>query len=306
MNNILGSSGGDVFNGSPSQAPADTYFVPINFRGEGGNDTIQGFGYSINRADYSSATGITFIDLEAGFASDGRGGTDMLLNVRRVRASHFNDTLLGSSGDDIFDSRTLGSHFMDGRAGNNRYQFSDHNGSSPTRDILIDLGTTSAEGGGYVGYALKPGGITDTLVRFNGVRSQDGNDTLYGTPGDDTLQALAGDNLLDGRGGQNTLEYGIGWHGTVPTHGVVVNLNTGRATNPWDGVDTISNFQAVIGTPFADNITGSNSAETLTGGAGNDTLMGGAAADNLSGGAGDDIILVGTTTLADIYALFAT
>ena len=112
--------------------------------------------------------------------------------------------------------------------------------------------------------------------------------------------------MLDGRGGQNTLEYGIGWHGTVPTHGVVVNLNTGRATNPWDGVDTISNFQAVIGTPFADNITGSNSAETLTGGAGNDTLMGGAAADNLSGGAGDDIILVGTTTLADIYALFAT
>jgi Ca2+-binding RTX toxin-like protein len=34
--------------------------------------------------------------------------------------------------------------------------------------------------------------------------------------------------------------------------------------------------------------------------------MGGAGADNLSGGDGDDIILVGTTTLADIYALFAT
>ena len=303
---IYGTSGGEVFNGSPSHAPSDTYFVPINFRGEGGEDTINGFGQTINRADYSSATGSTFIDLEAGFAIDGRGGTDMLFNVRRVRASHFNDTLLGSSGDDVIDSRTLGSHFIDGRAGNNRYQFSDHNGSSPTRDILIDLGTTSAEGGGYVGYALKPGGINDTLVRFNSARSQDGNDTLYGTPGDDTLQALAGDNLLDGRGGQNTLEYGIGWYGSVPTHGVVVNLDTGRATNPWDGVDTISNFQAVIGTPFADSITGSMAAETLTGGAGNDTLIGGGGADTLSGGAGDDVILMGTTTLADLYALFGT
>jgi Ca2+-binding RTX toxin-like protein len=303
---IYGTSGGEVFNGSPSHAPSDTYFVPINFRGEGGDDTINGFGQTINRADYSSATGATFIDLEAGFAIDGRGGTDMLFNVRRVRASHFNDTLLGSSGDDVFDSRTLGSHFIDGRVGNNRYQFSDHNGSSPTRDILIDLGTASAEGGGYVGYALKPGGINDTLVRFNSARSQDGNDTLYGTPGDDTLQALAGDNLLDGRGGQNTLEYAIGWYGSVPTHGVVVNLNTGRATNPWDGVDTISNFQAVIGTPFADSITGSTAAETLTGGAGNDTLIGGGGADTLSGGAGDDVILMGTTTLADLYALFGT
>jgi hypothetical protein len=34
--------------------------------------------------------------------------------------------------------------------------------------------------------------------------------------------------------------------------------------------------------------------------------MGGVGADNLSGGTGDDIILVGTTTLADISAVFAT
>jgi hypothetical protein len=35
-------------------------------------------------------------------------------------------------------------------------------------------------------------------------------------------------------------------------------------------------------------------------------LMGGTGRDRLDGGTGDDIILVGTTTLADIYALFAT
>jgi Ca2+-binding RTX toxin-like protein len=244
--------------------------------------------------------------LEAGIASDGRGGTDVLVDVRSIRGSSFNDTLFGSSEDDIFHIRTLGSHLIDGRGGSNRYNFNDHNGSSLSRDVLIDLGTTSADGGGYVGFAIKPGGIIDTLTRFNSARGQDGNDTLYGTPENDKLQGLAGDNLLDGRGGANTLEYGVGFYGTVPTHGVVVDLAAGRATNQWDGTDTIANFQGVIGTPFADSLTGSTQAETLTGGAGNDLIIGGGGRDTLDGGAGDDVILIGTTTLADIYALFAT
>lgn len=306
INNIYGSSGDDVFSGSRTPAPSDRYAAIINFRGEVGNDTIYGFGQTINRVDYSTATIAIQADLEAGIASDGRGGTDVLVDVRSIRGSSFNDTLFGSSADDVFHIRTLGSHLIDGRGGSNRYNFNDHNGSSLSRDVLIDLGTTSADGGGYVGFAIKPGGIIDTLTRFNSARGQDGNDTLYGTPENDKLQGLAGDNLLDGRGGANTLEYGIGFYGTVPTHGVVVDLAVGRATNQWDGTDTIINFQGVIGTPFADSLTGSTQAETLTGGAGNDLIIGGGGRDTLDGGAGDDVILIGTTTLADIYALFAT
>lgn len=306
VNNIFGSTGGDVFNGSPTAAPDDVYVQTRVLQGREGNDTINGFGLTINRADYSSATSAISVDLAAGSASDGQGGTDLLINVRRVRGSNFNDTILGSAGDDVIETRTIGSHRLDGGGGTNTYNFADTAGTSDTSAVLIDLGTTPADGGGYVGFIVKPTGITDTLIRFNQARGADGNDTLYGTPGDDVLRGAAGDNLLDGRGGVNTLEYGTHWYGIVPTHGVVVNLDTGRATNPWDGVDTISNFQAVIGTPFADSITGSTAAETLTGGAGNDTLMGGGGADTLSGGAGDDVILMGTTTLADIYALFGT
>ena len=306
INNIYGSTGADVLNGSPTGVLADSFSISINLQGREGNDTINGFGQTINRADYTSATSAVTVDLVSGTATDGQGGTDLLLNVRRVRGSNFNDTILGSAGDDIIETRSLGSHLLDGRGGSNAYKFSDATGNSFTNGVLIDLGTMQAEGGGYTGFVVKAGNVTDTLIRFNGARGADGNDTLYGTPVDDTLQGLAGDNLLDGRGGTNTLEYGAGWYSTVPTHGVVVNLVTGRATNPWDSVDTISNFQAVIGTPFADSLTGSNAAEALTGGAGNDTLIGGGGSDTLSGGAGDDIILVGTTTLADIYALFAT
>ncbi|MFM7688312.1 MAG: hypothetical protein ACKPAC_02455, partial [Alphaproteobacteria bacterium] len=48
------------------------------------------------------------------------------------------------------------------------------------------------------------------------------------------------------------------------------------------------------------------SGVTLTGGTGNDMLIGNGLANNFIGGAGDDVILAGTTTLADINALFAT
>ncbi len=304
ISSIFGSAGDDVLNGSPTAAPDDVYVQTRTLQGGAGNDTINGFGLIINRADYSSATSAISVDLAAGSASDGQGGTDLLINFRRVRGSSFNDTILGSAGDDVIETRSLGSHRLDGGSGVNTYNFADITGSTGSSAVLIDLGTTPAEGGGYVGFVVKPGGITDMLIRFNQARGADGNDTLYGTPDDDVLRGAAGDNLLDGRGGLNTLEYGTHWYGSIPTHGVVVNLGTGQATNPWDGTDTISNFQAVIGTPFADSLTGSTAAETLTGGAGNDTLIGSGGADSLSGGAGDDIILVGTTTLADIYALF--
>jgi Ca2+-binding RTX toxin-like protein len=306
INGIYGSTGGDVLIGSPTAAPNDVFVHTRILQGGAGNDTINGFDLTINRADYSSATSAASIDLAAGSASDGQGGTDLLLNVRRIRASSFNDTIIGSANDDIIETSRLGSHHLDGRGGSNTYNFAAYIGDSFANGVLIDLGTAPAEGGGYVGFAMKPGAITDTLIRFNQARGTDGDDTLYGTPDNDVLRGEAGDNLLDGRAGINTLEYGTHWYSTVPTHGVVVDLAAGRATNPWDGTDTITNFQGVIGTPFADSLTGSNQAETLTGGAGNDLIIGGGGRDTLDGGAGDDVILIGTTTLADIYALFAT
>ncbi|MFM7302117.1 MAG: calcium-binding protein, partial [Alphaproteobacteria bacterium] len=54
-----------------------------------------------------------------------------------------------------------------------------------------------------------------------------------------------------------------------------------------------------------DDIIGGEGNDLIFGGAGNDTLIGGAG-DNLSGSVGDDIVLIGTTTLADITALFGT
>ena len=45
---------------------------------------------------------------------------------------------------------------------------------------------------------------------------------------------------------------------------------------------------------------------TITGGAGNDRLIGSALANTINGDAGDNVILAGTVTVADIYAVFTT
>ena len=56
-----------------------------SFRAEGGDDFIDGGGGSNDRADYRNSPDSVFVDLSAGIAQDGHGGTDTLVNIERVR-----------------------------------------------------------------------------------------------------------------------------------------------------------------------------------------------------------------------------
>ena len=123
--------------------------------------------------------------------------------------------------------------------------------------------------------------------------------------------AMDGADSYLGGAGNDWLSYGLL---TASSNGVTVDLVAGRSFGIL-GNDSLSGIENVLAGAGNDSIFGDSSAnfliggvgnDTLIGGAGNDTLMGGTGTDNLSGGTGDDIILVGTTTLADIYALFAT
>jgi Ca2+-binding RTX toxin-like protein len=51
---------------------------------------------------------------------------------------------------------------------------------------------------------------------------------------------------------------------------------------------TVNQFENVIGSGFADTITGNISSNSLSGGGGNDTISGGNGADTITGGAGKD------------------
>ena len=86
--------------------------------GGAGNDTIirlpteNGSVY----AAYWDSPKAVYVDLDAGYALDGWGTRDTLVNINAVSGSGKNDTILGSSGDDFIDVN-WGLNYVDGRGG---------------------------------------------------------------------------------------------------------------------------------------------------------------------------------------------
>ena len=120
-----------------------------------------------------------------------------------------------------------------------------------------------------------------------------GDDKLYGMTGSDTLKGGAGADELDGGVGVDTASY-VSDFVDDPVTGVSVNLTTGVGSNGLAAGDTLTSIENVIGTPFADGLTGNFEANVLTGGNGGDTLKGGAGDDTLDGGSGDDFLWGGS------------
>jgi hypothetical protein len=120
------------------------------------------------------------------------------------------------------------------------------------------------------------------------------NDVIEGLGGNDTLSGGKGTNEIDGGTGSDTVDYG--WvtemksnRWGAPDAGVDVDLQQGRAMA--NGTyDTIRNVENVIGTDFADRISGNSEDNHLAGGAGNDTFKGHSGRDTIDGGEGTDTV----------------
>ncbi len=121
-----------------------------------------------------------------------------------------------------------------------------------------------------------------------------GNINGTGSIDDNTIYANSGNNVLNGGAGNDTLSY------EFATAGVTVRLTTSAAqATGGSGSDTIRNFENLIGSDYADNLTGDANNNILRGGSGDDVLSGGAGNDTLEGGAGLDRMTGGTG--ADTY-----
>jgi Ca2+-binding RTX toxin-like protein len=241
---------------------------------------------------------------------DGGAGADSLLGGLGV------DQLSGGAGNDT----------LDGGDGLDTANYAnDYGNIAPTgKGVIVNLAT---------GIATDNWGNTDKLLGIenaqgsryadtltgnasdNSLWGNDGNDTLSGDAGNDWLDAGAGnDSLLGGAGfdqlsggaGNDTIDGGDGSdtvtynndYGTIaPTgNGVIVNLETGIATDNWGNTDTLAGIEHVSGSRYGDNITGNASDNSLWGNEGNDTLAGGAGNDWLDGGVGADSLLGGAGT----------
>lgn len=254
--------------------------------GGAGDDTMDG-GTGIDVADYrNAAAGVTVNAQLAGAQATGGAGTDTLIAIEALIGSAFDDVLTGTGvsggyvrGGDGNDTiyAALGFDDLDGGAGIDTLDTTLWDG-----DYVINLVTGATNYGG------------ELMLNFENIISGAGNDTLTGTDGanrllggtgNDALIGGLGNDLMDGGAGRDTVDYSGAGSAVTVSLSVTGNQNTGGA-----GTDRLLKIENVVGSAYADTITGSTAANRILGNAGNDTLNGAAGADQLLGGNGADVL----------------
>jgi len=283
---VIGSAFNDTLVGSTAAESMYGGAGNDSIVGSTGADSLDG-GTGNDTIDYGASTAAVSVNLGTSSGSGGYAAGDTLVGFEAVVGSAFNDTLIGSSGSDSLyggagnDSLVggAGADLLDGGTGKDTVDY-----SASSAAVSVNLATGSNSGGDAAG---------DTLTSIEAVIGSAFNDTLFGGAGSDSLFGGAGNDSIAGGAGADSLVGGTG-NDTVDysTSGaaVSVNLATQTATGGDATGDTISGFEAVVGSAFNDTLVGSSGSDSLYGGAGNDSLVGGAGADLLDGGTGNDTV----------------
>ncbi len=143
------------------------------------------------------------------------------------------------------------------------------------------------------------GGDGDDTILFGGTWAETvyggrGEDSIVGGAGDDFIDGGRDDDQLDGGGGFNTVSYRDSFLG------IDADLQTGLVVET--GIDTIANFQRLLGSAFNDRIQGSSGAEWLEGRGGDDVINGRGGVDTIIGGRGDDSLTGGAGAQTFVYS----
>ena len=291
-----------TYTTSDGAGGASTGTVTVNVLSTtGGVDTINLTGVAAYQASYISGgsgadvitDGAAISTLLGGDGLDiltGNAGNDLLIGGDN------NDTLTGGAGNDILRGGIGNSDTMDGGAGTeDLLDFSDG-----TLAVTFTLAQTAAS----TSIANGTGGLgnNDSYQNLEGVIGTNLNDNITGSSGNDILRGGGGNDTLNGATGNDLIDFTDGTSGInftlVQGAGGVINLVAAGL-----GTDTYSNFEGVIGTAFADTLTGSANNDELRGGTGNDTIsglggndriIGGDGADTLTGGLGNDTFAFGS------------
>lgn len=300
-NTINGQGGGDTLNGAGGN---DILLGGAGFdllTGGGGADSLQG-GADIDSALYGfSPSGVT-VNLTTGTGSGGDAQGDTLTGIEGVVGSDFNDfitgnasanslqglggddTLNGVDGDDVLIGGA-GADVLNGGSGTNTAVY-----DTSSAGVQIDLGTATTvvgQGGDAQG---------DQLTDITTLVGSGFNDFLGGTSGNNGLNGGNGDDRLSGGAGADALTGGAGIDMAMysaSSAGVTIDLGLATAAGGDAGGDTLSGIEGVLGSNFADSLTGDAGSNRFYGLDGDDGLNGGGGADVLLGGNGSDIVAGG-------------
>ena len=259
-----------------------------------GNDTVLG-GDGFDTVSYSGRASAISVDFFAGGLNivnelDGYGGvvsTDTLEEVERVIGTAYNDTFTGGATNDgalgarqYFVGGTGSDTFDNTNATQMTVSYQPVSGFTNFRGVTLNL---LSAGDGYGGLLIDdptdstPGATHDTIQGYA---------TLYGLQGTEFADELTGNaeaNRIRGNGGDDTINGGGHSAGTFDqvdyanaTAGVIVNLQTNSGTGDSSvGNDILLSIDSVLGSHFADDITGLAAGGTqFFGLEGNDTFTG--------------------------------
>ncbi|WP_343717702.1 calcium-binding protein [Inquilinus sp.] len=241
-----------------------------SLEGGAGADTLTGSASAVRwltAAYYGhSSAGVT-VNLATGTGSGGEAEGDILQNINAVSGSAHDDVLIGGSAEDYFLAGS-GNDVLRGGVGGDQLYGGNGEDTADYSQAAAGVAASLYYGAGNGGEAQG-----DILREIEDLVGSAFNDTLSGDFNANVIEGGAGADVLDGRGGIDLLSYE---HSAA---GVTVSLTTGVALGGDAEGDTLTAFENLLGSAFAD---------TLAGDAGNNVLEGGAGADALYGSGGID------------------
>ena len=312
IENLSGSIAGDSLTGDGNANVLAGDLGNDSLAGGAGNDTLYGDGRISWDTHGTGGSGPIVTTADAAAAFGGVPGNDTL------EGGDGDDQLFGGGGNDVLNGGA-GDDVIDGGAGTDTASYADASGRVEV--VLYRLGGGNGDSAGADGFDLLTGienlagsAYNDLLIGndlANVIAGGDGNDGIYGRGGSDTLNAEGGNDFINGGFGDDTIDGGAGYDRAAyfegATSGVTVDLRLqGSAQSVGEqGLDTLTNIEAVSGTVFGDTLTGDENDnwlwgsaaggagtnnDTLDGQGGNDLLAVGIGDHSLSGGSGVDTV----------------
>ena len=230
---------------------------------DGGNDTLE-LGAALSLTDFS----FSWLGVHLYIRKDNNEATEIALSRQKVAVSQI-ETLQLNDGQAISLASVL--------VATNSSQVV----GTAADDLIVGVWGTNNDN-------LAGGEGADALVGYAG------DDLLYGQGGDDILEGGAGADRLDGGNNSaigSTTTAGDTVRYVRSSAGVTVDLTVAGAQSGGDAAgDVLVGIENVVGSAFADALTGDAGGNRLAGLDGNDTLRGGAGDDVLMGDVGDDML----------------
>ena len=242
IENAIGTSFDDTLFGTTGDNVLDG--------GAGGSDQINGYTGS-DTVSYASLATSVIIDLNAG-ATSAAGEGDSLTSIENAIGLAFNDTIFGTTGDNVLDGGSGGADQINGYTGSDTVSY-----ASLGQGVIIDLNA----GGSW------EGAEGDTLISIENAIGTGFNDTIFGTTGDNVLDGGAGGaDQINGYTGSDTVSY------ARAGRGVTIDLAAGTGADGVD-TDTLISLENAIGSDFDDRLVGTAADNLFTGGGGHDTFV---------------------------------